>query len=104
MHQVHDILAWGLYRHEPANGNTIHAISHLIPHLLQNILIIVLIVQYVVCLGRYAQTEFPMSLDWDDDEEDEKNDLNKREDQDKDGKKEMPLTNPTFFAETTLTL
>ena len=44
-----------------------------------------------------------MSLDWDDDkEEEEGKDQNKGEDQ-KDSEKKTPLTNPRFFVATTLT-
>ena len=46
-----------------------------------------------------------MSLDWDNDkEEEEKEDRSKEEEQDKGSEKKMPQTNPRFFVEMTLTL
>ena len=46
--------------------------------------------------------EFPMSQDWDDDEEEE--DQAKGEVKDKSNEKKTPKTNPRFFAAMTLTL
>ena len=54
-------------------------------------------------LGKISLKEFPMSLDWDNDEVEEWKDHNKGEDQEKDSEKKTPQTNPRFFVATTLT-
>ena len=55
-------------------------------------------------LGKICLKEFPMSLDWDDDDYEEKGkDQNKGEDK-KDSEKKTTQTSPRFFVTTTLTL
>ena len=53
-------------------------------------------------LGKICPKEFPMSLDWDDNDEEEGKDQNKGEDQNNTERK-TSKTSPRFFAATTLT-